>query len=306
MMEEPAMMEDVSDAVLEMLVRQKEDWAAVGRRFAALRHVRVRTLALSDTCHVLVQFNPDRIRSSKADISPEALAKRVCFLCPEGRDPLQQTFPLGNYGVQVNPFPIFPEHFTVTYNRHVPQSIRGRFGDFLSVVKALRRLTVFYNGPHSGASAPDHCHFQACTRGVMPIEEEWQQCPAFLIADAGGAQLLRVKDYFRTLFVLKGTSPLLLHRLFDRWMASLPVQEGEYDPRMNLIGFYEGGMYVVFLLPRQRLRPACFYAKDETQRTVSPASVEMGGLFITPVEKDFQLLDVADVTEILNECTLKI
>lgn len=296
----------VSDAILEMLEEQKREWTVVGKRFDDLSHVRVRNLTLSTDCHIVVQFNPERIRSSKADISPEMLAKRKCFLCREGRDPLQRTYPLGDYGIQVNPFPIFPAHFTVTYKEHVPQSIVGRFDDFLSILKSLDKLTVFYNGPHCGASAPDHCHFQACTRGMMPIETEWQLHDVELVRAEGKARLQCVKNYFRTLLVLTGVDVVDLKSLFDRWTASLPVRSGEYEPRMNLIGFYSDGEYTVFLLPRNKLRPDCFYASDETQRTVSPASVEMGGLFITPVEKDFQLLSVADAVEILDECTLKI
>lgn len=297
---------DISDIVLQMLAEQKEEWKIVGERFEALKHNQVRTLALNERCHVLVQFNPARIRSSKADITPEALAKRRCFLCPEGRDVLQRTYPLGDYGVQVNPFPIFPVHFTVTYNHHVPQCILGRFGDYLAILKSLGKLTVFYNGPHSGASAPDHCHFQACTRGIMPIEKEWLTCPSMLVKTRRGGQLLQVKDYLRTLFVLQGTSIPVLENLFEGWLATLPVKPHEYEPRLNLLGFYEDKVFTVFLLPRDRMRPACFYANDDSQRTVSPASVEMGGLFITPVEKDFRLLSAADAIEILHECTMKL
>lgn len=306
MVTEPSEADSVSDDVLRMLEEQQREWPEVRQRFSALRHVRVKTLALSENCHVLVQFNPDRIRSSKADISPAALARRRCFLCAGGRDPLQRTYPLGDYGVQVNPFPIFPEHFTVTYKAHVPQCIIGRFGDFLSILRALDKLTVFYNGPHCGASAPDHCHFQACTRGIMPIEREWRQCPVELVRDVESNQLLRVQSYFRTLFVLHGMSVTVLRRLFDEWTASLPVLDGEYEPRMNLIGSYIRGEYTIFLLPRHQLRPDCYNAEGEAQRTVSPASVEMGGLFITPIEKDFRLLSVSDAVEILHECTLKI
>lgn len=296
----------VSNAVLQLLEEQKREWPVVGQRFASLGRLQVKTFALSRLCHVMVQFNPERIRSSKADISPGALAKRPCFLCPAGRDPLQRTFRLGDYGVQVNPFPVFPAHFTVTYKAHVPQKIIGRFGDYLAILQALDQLTVFYNGPHCGASAPDHCHFQACTRGIMPVEREWRHCPLETVTEAGGARLLRVKEYFRTLLVLQGDSPAAVERLFDKWSASLPVQPGEYEPRMNLIGFYNEGLYTVLLLPRDRLRPACFYASDSGQRTISPASVEMGGLFITPVEKDFRSLSVPEIKEILHECTLKI
>lgn len=312
MMEEDT--NSITASVLKMLEEQKKEWPAVGKRFAALRHIRVRSLTLSETCHIAVQFNPDRIRSSAADISPEALAKRPCFLCPAGRDPLQRTIPVGDYGVQVNPFPIFPEHFTVTYKIHTPQTIMKRFGEYLILLKKLEGLTVFYNGPHCGASAPDHLHFQACTQGILPVEREWSSCPMDIIKripDNGEESdsatcLLRVKNYFRTLFVLKGKAPQIIEKQFYLWLAEWPVREGEYEPRLNLIGFYSGGKYTVFLFPRNQLRPDCYYACDDSRRMVSPASVEMGGLFITPLEKDFNALSVAEAVGILDECTLKI
>lgn len=296
----------LSDAVLKLLDEQMLEWPVVGQRFAALRHVRIRKLTLSAGCHVLVQYNPDRIRSSAADVSPEALKRRTCFLCAAGRDPLQRSMPLGDYTIQVNPFPIFPAHFTVTFHQHVPQRVLGRFGDFLRLLKVLDRQTLFYNGPHCGASAPDHCHFQACTRGMMPLEQEWQLCPRTPVESREGASLERLENYFRTVFLLRGTSPEMLRLMFDEWIERLPVREGEQEPRMNLIGFYERGEYIVFLLPRNYSRPRCFYADDESRRTISPASVEMGGLFITPIERDFRMLSTADVIEILDECSLRI
>ena len=73
----------------------------------------------------------------------------------------------------INPFPIFPEHFTIPHREHVPQRIAGNFAAMLDLARAMSpRYTVFYNGPKCGASAPDHLHFQAGDRGFMTIERE--------------------------------------------------------------------------------------------------------------------------------------
>ena len=45
--------------------------------------------------------------------------------------------------------------------------------------------TLFYNGPRSGASAPDHMHFQVGTRDFMPIDHE---APALLARYGRGAE----------------------------------------------------------------------------------------------------------------------
>ena len=39
----------------------------------------------------------------------------------------------------------------------------------------LPDFLLFYNGARCGASAPDHMHFQAGARGVVPLERDWAQ-----------------------------------------------------------------------------------------------------------------------------------
>ena len=75
----------------------------------------------------------------------------------------------------VQPHPIFPQHFTIPTRKHTPQLILPQWNDFLELTRRLAPFTVFYNGPRSGASAPDHAHFQAVTRGIMPLDEEVSQ-----------------------------------------------------------------------------------------------------------------------------------
>ena len=77
--------------------------------------------------------------------------------------------------VLCNPYPIFPLHFTIPTRKHTPQLILPQWNDFLELTRRLAPFTVFYNGPRSGASAPDHAHFQAVTRGIMPLDEEVTQ-----------------------------------------------------------------------------------------------------------------------------------
>lgn len=75
----------------------------------------------------------------------------------------------------VQPLPDLPLHFTIPTRKHTPQLILPQWNDFLELTRRLAPFTVFYNGPRSGASAPDHAHFQAVTRGIMPLDEEVTQ-----------------------------------------------------------------------------------------------------------------------------------
>jgi len=57
----------------------------------------------------------------------------------------------------------------------VDQRIAGRLGDMLDLAYNIDEYTIFYNGPKCGASAPDHAHFQAGSKGFLPIEKEWKK-----------------------------------------------------------------------------------------------------------------------------------
>lgn len=122
---------------------------------------------------IRAQFNPARIVSTGAKVDARSLKERKCFLCPENLPVEQERLPFGfRHLVLCNPYPIFPQHFTIPTRKHTPQLILPQWNDFLELTRRLAPFTVFYNGPRSGASAPDHAHFQAVTRGIMPLDEE--------------------------------------------------------------------------------------------------------------------------------------
>ena len=63
-------------------------WPLAAANFRSLKSVEVKELAVFGLpCRV--QFNPERIISTTADTSPEAIAARPCFLCAENRPPEQ-------------------------------------------------------------------------------------------------------------------------------------------------------------------------------------------------------------------------
>jgi SpoIID/LytB domain protein len=58
------------------------------------------------------------------------------------------------------------------------------------------------------------------------------------------------------------------------------------------------------IFPRASHRPACFYAEGEDNILISPASVDLGGVFILPLEKDFDKITGDDISAILKEVTI--
>ena len=154
--------------------------ASHGRAFVnyqALSQVEVKNMTI-DGFPAKLFFNPARVRSVMADVSPEALQKRACFLCPDGVEEHQLTHnwdsPTGHtYYIRVNPFPIFSPHFTVSSSVHERQELLPHLESMLHLAKELPEMTIFYNGPMCGASAPDHMHFQAVPRHSLPIEDHF-------------------------------------------------------------------------------------------------------------------------------------
>ena len=92
--------------------------------------------------------------------------------------------------------------------------------------------------------------------------------------------------------------------MFDIVYHSLDIQTDEDEPMMNVLGMYEAGKWIVFIFPRAKHRPACYTAEGDANLLSSPASVDLGGVFITPVEKDFIKITAEDIAQILGEVCL--
>lgn len=294
----------MNQTVNNLLTRQLASWETAHNNYAALSGVQVKELNVNGIPYK-VQFNPARIVSSGAKVDARSIKERKCFLCPANLPPEQEGIPFGgHYLILVNPFPIFPRHLTIPEEAHVDQRIASRFGDMLDLARQLTDYTIFYNGPRCGASAPDHAHFQAGNKGFMPIEQDWRRQIAGKIADYGQATLWYLDDAPRATLVIESPERETAVRLFDLVYRSLNVKPGEEEPMMNVLTLFENGKWIVFIFPRAKHRPACYTAEGEDNLLSSPASVDLGGVFITPVEKDFRKITAEDVAQILSEVCL--
>ena len=196
-------------------------WPLAAANFRSLKSVEIKELAVFGLpCRV--QFNPERIISTTADTSPEAIAARPCFLCAENRPPEQFHIKFEGrkgrmYNIQVNPYPIFRDHLVIVRDEHLPQAIWHHLPDMLDFAAKYTGYTVFYNGPASGASAPDHLHFQAVPRHQLPLEEAvdaFLDAPGEPLASVKDATLYRYPGFSRGVFALKATTSKSLTKLF--------------------------------------------------------------------------------------------
>lgn len=296
------------DLCLELLSEQKNTWPDLRRGCESLGDIRERDVACKGFS-VRLQHNPERIKNTLADVAHPSAGGRRCFLClrhlPESQKGVLYR---GEYLILCNPRPIFPAHFTVSHLEHRPQSIMEEIGTLLRLLAEFGSgWTVFYNGPKCGASAPDHLHFQAAPSGKMLIEREIREESRFAEPTRiHGVLLSRPKNLGREVAVLEGGDPLAVEGAFKDLLkalrSALLVDE---EPMMNVAGFHEGGMWRLLVFPRRRHRPEAFFREGEGRVVVSPGLIDMGGVMITPVEKDFERLDRLAVEGIYREVSLE-
>lgn len=293
--------------------RQLASWPALRDRYDSLSQARWHLLTGYEpgSATVLVQFNPHRYRSSAATLLPETLTQDKCFLCVENQPKEQEMVKWEGYKVQVNPYPIFSRHFTIASLRHEPQRISGRIADMMSLAKSLPGYVVFYNGPHSGASAPHHFHFQAAPYCEMPLCSQIQNLPSDSDIKSNHIDVCREKVFtgFR-LFTLGRVMYYFSCRhwedaseWFEKLQSQLPAS-GEGEPGQNILCWAGSGdnAYNLIVFPRFRHRPQC-YGEGENQFLVSPASVDLGGLITLARKEDFERITVDDVMKIFCEVT---
>jgi hypothetical protein len=204
--------------------------------------------------------------------------------------------------------PVFSSHFTVSHIDHRLQAIDEHVGTYLQLMADLGpSWTVLYNGPKCGASAPDHLHFQAAPSGQMPIEKEIQEEKRLaLIKKIEGVLFYRVRDLGREVIILQGDDPIAIERVLkDFLMALKKVLIIDEEPMINIAGFYEERKWRLVIFPRQKHRPDVFFKDGDARVVVSPGVIDMGGLLITPVKKDFERLDATAVEGIFREVSLE-
>ena len=286
-------------------------WPMAAANFRALKDAAYKHFEVGGL-NVCVQLNPCRIKSSTAEVDPETLASRKCFLCVPNRPPEQFHVKYEGkkhraYNVQVNPYPIFRNHLVVVRDRHMPQTIWHHFPDMLLFTRMYQDFTVYYNGPVSGASAPDHLHFQACPRGLLPLE---------LAADAAldnpGRELERVQDaslykfegFTRGIYILKASTQKSMAKLFYRLLECSPRREGEGEPRFNLYSWYKNGEFRTAVVLRSELRSHHYYAEGEDHLTMSPGAAEMAGWFVAPCPEDFEKITPEHLRSMIDEVSV--
>jgi hypothetical protein len=288
-------LKNLSGLCLKLFSEQKKTWQLLREGCELHKNISERDVQC-EGFSVRLQQNPGRIKSSLANVEGKNANERECFLCLEHLHEDQKGILYRNdYLILCNPMPVFSRHFTISHLDHRRQAIAEHINTFLQLMADFgSRWTILYNGPKCGASAPDHLHFQACLSGQMPIEKEIREKKRLvLMTEVKGVSLYRMKD-IAVGEIFKG--------LLNRLAKVLFVNE---EPMINIAGFHKKGKYRLVIFPRRKHRPDAFSKEGEARIVVSPGVIDMGGVLITPVEKDFYWLDRASVEAIYGEVSLE-
>ena len=85
---------------------------------------------------------------------------------------------------------------------------------------------------------------------------------------------------------------------------STPILPGEPEPMMNIFGSYYDNNWVITVIPRKRHRPWQYEAEGNDHLLSSPGAADIGGLFITPLEKDFKKINPELLRDVYQQVCL--
>lgn len=285
---------DLTRDVDALFASQTAVWPDLARGLDGLRRARERRFDIGGF-PITARHLPHRVQSTMAAVDPASVARRPCFLCPENRPELQRGIPFDGFEIFCNPFPILEKHLTIVCTEHVPQRIaapdsaRG-FPRMLDLARSLPGLMLLYNGPVSGASAPDHLHFQAASASGIPVFDEGLEIE--------GGTILR---YPGNVVVISGGDPEAILRQFRSVLGGLPVPDEIGEPMLNVASAYRAGQWEIRLFPRARHRPGVF---ERGEFAWSPGAIDMCGMAVFPVAGDLERLTVEVIESTYREVSL--
>ena len=301
------------DQLAKFIQDQLSVWPLASANFRALKSMHVRDVKVGGL-DAKIQFNPCRIASSTAQTDEESLAARPCFLCAANRPPEQFHIKFEGrkgrrYNIQVNPFPIFNRHLVIAREQHVPQAIWHHLPDMLDFAWNYQDFTAYYNGPQSGASAPDHLHFQAVPRGSLPLEtavDAFLDTPDAPLSTVKDAKLYHYPHFTRGVYCIKAETTKSLAKVFYQFLDCCPVMDPGLEPRFNLYAWFKEAAeeYRVMVVLRSELRSHHYYAEGSEHLTISPGAAEMAGVFVAPCEEDYKKATPAQLEEMLAEVSV--
>lgn len=298
---------------------QLAKWQTARTNHEALSQIETRRFELAGNT-ITVQFNPARAVSTCAKVDKSSIEARKCFLCPENKPNEQDEIIISldePFSLRINPYPILPGHLTISSLKHQDQvladkTIRQLPGKLISWLEEYfaSGYVLFYNGAKCGASAPDHFHFQAVKQSDVPVIQQWERLMETAVREkeiktenGNTYSSFQITSYICPIQVfICNHSADILPEMINQYLESLPLHEGESEPRYNLFAWQDKQRgFTMAYFPREEHRPACYTATGGEQLLVSPGALDMAGLLVTPRKEDFDKITESDITQIYKE-----
>lgn len=298
---------------------QLAKWQTAHTNHEALNQIETRRFELAGNT-ITVQFNPARAISTCAKVDKSSIEARKCFLCPENKPNEQDEIIISldePFSLRINPYPILPGHLTISSLKHQDQvladkTIRQLPGKLISWLEEYfaSGYVLFYNGAKCGASAPDHFHFQAVKQSDVPVIQQWERLMETAVREkeiktenGNTYSSFQITSYICPIQVfICNHSADILPEMINQYLESLPLHEGESEPRYNLFAWQDKQRgFTMAYFPREGHRPACYTATGGEQLLVSPGALDMAGLLVTPRKEDFDKITESDITQIYKE-----
>lgn len=283
---------------------QLAHWQLARDNYQALGNTERRSMQLGDLT-VGLQHNPARIVSTAAKTDAKTLAERPCFLCEKNRPEVQKGLPIADgWELLLNPFPIFPIHYTIVSTTHQPQE--GLPLDMVAMAEKLPGHTVFFNGKKAGASCPDHLHCQAVMTHELPLMRLAEERHHL---HSGGGVMERVMTSselgldvpfaFISIIVTPDEEGMRILGSLEHIIGERYVEDG----RLNFFVWIDSCGYLrVVAVPRNLHRPSCYGSDAPGQHLISPGCIDMAGVIIAPRKEDYDSLTESDIRLIYSEC----
>ena len=298
---------------------QLAKWQTARTNHEALNQIETRRFELAGNT-ITVQFNPARAVSTCAKVDKSSIEARKCFLCPENKPNEQDEIIISldePFSLRINPYPILPGHLTISSLKHQDQvladkTIRQLPGKLISWLEEYfaSGYVLFYNGAKCGASAPDHFHFQAVKQSDVPVIQQWEKLMETAVRETeiktengNTYSSFQITSHICPIQVfICNHSTDILPEMINQYLESLPLHEGESEPRYNLFAWQDKQRgFTMAYFPREEHRPACYTATRGEQLLVSPGALDMAGLLVTPRKEDFDRITESDITKIYKE-----
>jgi hypothetical protein len=141
----------------------------------------------------------------------------------------------------------------------------------------------------------------------MPIEQDiLEKKKLVLKKESEGVLFYRVEGLGREVVMIEGNDSATVSHGFNGFLKGLKkCLQIDDEPMMNIVGLQKDRKWRLLIFPRRKHRPEAFFKEGNDRVVVSPGVIDMGGILVTPVERDFERLDAAAVEGIYKEVSLE-